>query len=515
MQPETIEISGARQHNLRIDHLVLPKHRLVVFTGVSGSGKSSLAFDTLYAEGQRRYVESLSSYARQFLGQLDKPAYDRIRGLSPTIAIEQKTASSNPRSTVGTITEIYDYLRVLYARIGDQHCPSCGRPVAALSTQQIMGELTRLACPILLLAPLVENRKGEFREVLADLQHRGFVRVRVDGKVVRLDEGVRLAKTRKHDIELVVDRLHPSQVSASHLADSVETALREGNGSLIAQPADGSGPAVRLSRHRACSECGIGLPELSPQSFSFNSPLGMCPACNGLGRRMEMDAGLVVPDPTLSLRQGAIEPFASSLQRGEGWTWSMFQALEKQFGIDFDRPWKDLPAAHKKIVLNGTGDTKVSFSYANRNGRTKLSVPFEGVLNTLMRRSTETQSEQMRQFYMKYFSEAPCSDCHGDRLRPESRAVRLGGLSIAEVSRLSVADAWQHFRALKLDGSKAIVAAEPVKEVISRLEFLRSVGLDYLNLNRGGPSLSGGEAQRIRLASQLGSELSGVMYVLD
>ena len=515
MRPEFIEIRGARQHNLNIDCLRVPKHKLVVFTGVSGSGKSSLAFDTLYAEGQRRYVESLSSYARQFLGQMEKPAYDHLRGLSPTIAIEQKTASSNPRSTVGTITEIYDYLRVLYARAGDQHCPTCNRLVEALSLQQIVTELRKLTGPRLLLAPLAENRKGEFRDLLADLQHRGFVRVRLDGIVHRLDESVPLTKAKKHTIELVVDRIDPSKTELPHLTDSVETALREGGGNLIVAPAKGDAAPLRFSQHRACPDCGIGLSELSPQGFSFNSPLGMCNACNGLGRRMEMDPNLVVPDASLSLRQGAIEPFASVLQRGEGWTWALFEALEKHFGIDFDKPWKNLRPSHKDIILRGTGEQKVAFSYANRSGDSKLNVAFEGVLNTLMRRSTETQSATMREFYLKYISETPCSDCQGDRLRPESRAVTLGGTTLAEFVRMPVAEALTHMRSLKLQGTKAHVATEPVKEVVSRLEFLAAVGLDYLNLNRGGPTLSGGEAQRIRLASQLGSELSGVMYVLD
>jgi excinuclease ABC subunit A len=515
MEPDSIEIRGARQHNLKIDELKIPKKKLVVFTGVSGSGKSSLAFDTLYAEGQRRYVESLSSYARQFLGQMDKPAYEYIRGLSPTIAIEQKTASSNPRSTVGTITEIYDYLRVLYARVGRQHCPQCDRLVQPLTAQQIVREVRAVRGPALLLAPLVENRKGEFRDLLSDLRRRGFVRVRIKGKLMRLDSGITLSRKHRHTIELVVDRLDPSRADVSRLTDSVETALREGQGTLVVQPVDNGGPALRLSQHRACSECGVGLPELSPQSFSFNSPLGMCPTCNGLGRRMEMDEDLVVPDKTLSIRQGAIEPWAAIMERGEGWNYNIFQALEKQLGLDLDRPFGKLSAAQRKMVLHGTGSRKVQVTWSRPNGSGKFAMAFEGVLNAMRRRYTETKSAAMRQYYERYQSDAPCGDCRGQRLRPESRAVRVGGTSLVQVAQMSVAECLAHFERLKLRGSRRLVAGELQKEIRARLGFLNSVGLGYLTLERAGPSLSGGEAQRIRLASQLGSELSGVMYVLD
>ncbi len=515
MEPEHIEIRGARQHNLQIDELLVPKKKLVVFTGVSGSGKSSLAFDTLYAEGQRRYVESLSSYARQFLGQMEKPLYEQLRGLSPTTAIEQKTASANPRSTVGTITEIYDYLRVLYARVGVQHCPRCDRVVEALTPGQIVAELRRLTAPTLLLAPLVENRKGEQRELLADLRGRGYARVRLDGAVRRLDEDFALDKKRKHTIELVVDRLTPANAELSRLTDSVETALREGAGAVIALAAEGDAPPLRLSQHRACASCGVGLPELSPPLFSFNTPLGMCPTCNGIGRRMEMDPRLVVPDESLSIRGGAIEPWASIMERGEGWSYSIFAALEEELGLDLDRPWRELPAAHREILLRGTGERRVRVRYKHRHGQGDFALRFEGVLNTLMRRFTETRSEQMRQYYQRYFSDALCSDCGGQRLRPEARAVRVGGVSIVEVTAMSVAEAARHVAGLRLPGSQGVIAREVLKELAARLGFLQAVGLDYLTLDRAGPSLSGGEAQRIRLASQLGSELSGVMYILD
>jgi excinuclease ABC subunit A len=517
MEPEFIEIRGARQHNLKIDELRIPKKKLVVFTGVSGSGKSSLAFDTLYAEGQRRYVESLSSYARQFLGQMEKPAYDQIRGLSPTIAIEQKTASANPRSTVGTITEIYDYLRVLYARVGVQHCPSCDREVQPLSTQEIVDELRRHEGPALLLAPLAENRKGEFRDLFLDLAHRGFVRVRHNGVVVRLEEGLSLDKKRKHTLELVVDRIDPSKTEPARLADSVEIALREGGGTLILLGEGGQGgPAalLRLSQHRACPDCGVGVPELSPQSFSFNSPLGMCPACTGLGRALEMDPDLVVPDKSLSIRAGAIQPWASILERGEGWGFSIFLALERELGVDLDRPFGKLPEAQRNLVLFGTS-RRMRVRYDHSHGTSTFAMRFEGVLNTLMRRYRETKSEMMRDYYQRYLSDAPCRECGGQRLRPESRAVRVGGTRLPDVVAMSVGEAERHFRELRLEGNRALVATEVRKEIGSRLGFLCSVGLDYLTLERSGPTLAGGEAQRIRLASQLGSELSGVMYVLD
>ncbi len=515
MEPDIIEIRGARQHNLKIERLALPKKQLVVFTGVSGSGKSSLAFDTLYAEGQRRYVESLSSYARQFLGQMEKPAYDQIRGLSPTIAIEQKTASSNPRSTVGTITEIYDYMRVLYARVGVQHCPGCDRVVEPLSSGEIVAEVRRQEGQRLLLAPLVENRKGTHKDLLADLKSKGFVRVRVDGQVKRLEAGLKLAKTRKHTIELVVDRLDPASASDSRLSDSVETCLREGEGNLVVADLEVGAPGLRLSQHRACPDCGVGLPELSPQSFSFNSPLGMCPSCNGLGRSLDMDPGLVVPNPDLSIRQGAIEPLAAVMERGDGWNYQIFLALEEHCGIDLDRPWKRMARAKQTLVLYGLGDERVQVDYKHKRGKGRFAMKFEGVINSLMRRYTETKSPAMREYYQKYLSDSACHDCGGHRLRAESRAVRVGGARLEELSRWSVAETLAHLGRMDLPGSQAMVADELLKEIGARLGFLVSVGLDYLTLDRGGPSLSGGEAQRIRLASQLGSELSGVMYVLD
>jgi excinuclease ABC subunit A len=425
----------------------------MVFTGVSGSGKTSLAFDTLYAEGQRRYIESLSAYAlsahaRQFLGQMDKPVYDKLSGLSPTIAIEQKTASTNPHSTVGTITEIYDHLRVLYARVGVQHCPRCYRMVEASSLQEVVAELAHITQPVLLVATLVKNRKGEHRELLRDLQQRGFVRVRHNGEVKRLEEDLRPAKRRKHTLELVVDRLTFATAGAAQLTDSVETALREGKGEMAAIPLEGQLDPVCLSQDRACSACGIGLPELSPQSFSFNSPAGMCPACNGLGRRTEMDPNLVVPNESLNIRAGAVVPWAKVMERGEGWGYTIFRTMEKELGLDLDAPWCRLSKKHRDLVLYGTGGETFRVDYEFRRGSGTAEMEWEGALNALMRRFTETKSAHMRAYYQRFFSDASCSECRGQRLRPESRAVRVGGRGIVDVSRLSVAEAVGYFDTL-------------------------------------------------------------------
>ncbi len=513
---DTIVVKGARQHNLQVDHLEIPKNQLIVFTGVSGSGKSSMAFDTLYAEGQRRYVESLSSYARQFLGQMEKPRYEHIRGLSPTIAIEQKAASSNPRSTVGTITEIHDYLRVLFARIGIQHCPDCGVVVEALPTDVIVERVARFdSGPALILAPLVENRKGEHRALFGGLVERGFLRVRVDGEVHRLDAVPPLDKRRKHSIELVVDRVDPSRTERQRLADSIETALREGGGTLVVAAASGGDDERRYTQHSSCAKCGIGLPELTPQSFSFNSPLGMCHGCNGLGVHAEMDPALLVPDPSLSIREGAILPWASTMQRGAGLSFGIFAALEREMALNLDCPWKRLPARQRELVLYGTGDRRVQVQWTGSHGDVSWPMQFEGVIPAMNRRFRETKSEGMRRHYAQFMSELPCTECLGARLRTESRAVRIGGKTIVEIEQSSVDEALVFFRDLTLDRSAAHIALEPLNEVRGRLEFLRAVGLGYLSLARSGATLSGGESQRIRLAAQLGSELSGVLYVLD
>ncbi|MCB9567739.1 MAG: excinuclease ABC subunit UvrA [Myxococcales bacterium] len=516
-EPDFVEIIGAHEHNLNIDRLEVPKRRLVVFTGVSGSGKSSLAFDTLYAEGQRRYIESLSAYARQFLGQLERPKVEHLRGLSPTIAIEQKSASNNPRSTVGTITEVYDYLRVLYARIGLQHCHLCGKPVQTKSSEEIVADLLQEAegAKMVLYAPLVTHRKGEFRELFEELKGRGFLRVEVDGEIHTLDEAPKLDKKLKHNIALVVDRIHVRKQDRQRIAESVELGLREGKGELRAESIEAGGPRLSFSESRAC--CGLSFPELSPQSFSFNSPLGMCPSCNGLGTRLDVDPELVVPDPKLSIRDGAIAPWASAMARGEGWTYRIVEAMSEACEVDLDTPWSKIPKRKREKVLYGVGDKKIAVKIGSEGSVTQgtWGMRFEGVIPNLQRRFQQTGSDMARDYYRKYFVERPCESCGGRRLRPESLAVRIAGKGIDEVTGLNVADAAAHFGGLALSGSQRTIAEGALGEIQGRLQFLRNVGLDYLTLDRAGPTLSGGEAQRIRLASQLGSELSGVMYVLD
>jgi excinuclease ABC subunit A len=515
-EPDFIIVRGAREHNLRIDELSIPKRQLVVFTGVSGSGKSSLAFDTLYAEGQRRYVESLSAYARQFLGQMEKPHYEQIRGLSPTIAIEQKSASSNPRSTVGTVTEIYDYLRVLYARVGEQRCHLCGGAITARSAAEIVDELLQLPpkTKVTLLAPKAENRKGEFREVFEEARQAGFVRVRIDGTVHRLEDVAALDKKKKHNIQIVVDRVTIDPESRPRLTDSVETAVKAGGGAMIAA-VEGEERERAYSEARACPSCGVGLPELSPQSFSFNSPLGMCVDCNGLGSSLEVDPDLVVPNPDLSIADGCIEPWGDRSNKQQGWTGQIITALKKELGIPLDKPWKALTARQREIVLFGTGDKRVTVSWEGKHGGGSWAIRFPGVVNSIKKKMEETTSESMRQLYTRYFREARCRTCKGQRLRPESRAVFVAERSLVEVTAMTVSAAAQHFETMKLAGARAQIATEILKEVRTRLGFLLNVGLDYLTLDRTAATLSGGEAQRIRLASQLGSELSGVMYVLD
>lgn len=527
-EPENISVFGAAEHNLKIAHLEVPKKRLVVFTGVSGSGKSSLAFDTLYAEGQRRYVESLSSYARQFLGQMDKPKYESLRGLSPTIAIEQKSASSNPRSTVGTVTEIYDYMRVLYARIGEQHCTQCGRRVAAQSPAEIAGQLLLLpeGTVVTLLSPLVQNRKGEHAEVFERARKSGYQRVRIDGQIIRSEEAPVLSKKHKHSIEIVTDRIviRNDDDTRRRMHDSVEATLKLGEGTMLVAPEQNgtAQPEYLLSDKRACPTCSIAFPELVPQSFSFNSPLGMCPECTGLGTRMEMDPQLVIPDPKKSIKQGAIEPWAASMERGDGMVASITRGLSEGFGIDLDKPWRELSKEQQRLVLYGAGDRRVEVRWEGRHGSGQWAMRFEGILNTLMRRYKQTVSEQMRAYYEKFLREADCNACGGARLRAESRAVFLHAPSgetprgsLPEIGRMTIAEAIAFLRDLPLSGARALIAKELLKEINARLGFLESVGLEYLTLARSAATLSGGEAQRIRLASQLGSELSGVMYVLD
>ena len=515
-EPDSIIVEGAREHNLLVDRLELPKHRLVVITGPSGSGKSSLAFDTLYAEGQRRYVESLSAYARQFLGQMEKPKYERIRGLSPTIAIQQKAAGSNPRSTVGTITEIYDYLRVLYARAGEQRCYQCGGPVGARTAGQIVDELAELPekTQVTVLAPKAENRKGEFRELFVELAKAGFVRVRIDGMIVRLDDVGALEKQKKHSIELVVDRITINRSDKGRLTDSVETALREGKGKLMVEVAGEKIPRT-YSEANACPKCGIGFPELSPQSFSFNSPLGMCVECNGLGERLSADPDLVIPDPSLSIRNGAVAVWGEAIAKDSGWTTNIVKALAKAFKIDLDKPWNKLTDKQRDVLLNGTGDKRVQVTWEGRHSTGEWAMRFEGILAQLERRHRESSSDRTKAHYEQFFRAIPCAVCNGTRLRPESRAVFVNEQPINDVTGMTVKQAYEFITTMKLTGSRLQIAGEVLKEIKARLTFLLDVGLDYLTLHRSAGTLSGGEAQRIRLASQLGSELSGVLYVLD
>ncbi|MCE9573245.1 MAG: excinuclease ABC subunit UvrA [Deltaproteobacteria bacterium] len=515
-EPDSIVVEGAREHNLQVDYLEIPKHQLVVITGPSGSGKSSLAFDTLYAEGQRRYVESLSAYARQFLGQMEKPKYERLRGLSPTIAIQQKAAASNPRSTVGTITEIYDYLRVLYARAGEQRCYNCGGPVSARTAGQIVDELAALPekTQVTLYAPKAENRKGEFKDLIADARKVGFVRARIDGMVVRLEDVDQLDKQKKHTIDLVIDRVSINPADKGRLTDSVETALREGKGKLSVDVAGEKSSRV-YSEDNSCAKCGIGFPELSPQSFSFNSPLGMCVECNGLGEKLQADPELVIPDPTKSITDGAVAVWGDSVAKDSGWTTNIVKALAKSYKIDLDKPWNKLSEKHRDLLMNGAGDKRVTVEWQGRHGSGEWDMRFEGILNQLERRHRESSSDRARAYYEGFFRAIACASCHGSRLRPESRAVFVGDKAIVDVTGMTVKQSFELIEGLKLTGSKAQIAGEVLKEIRNRLTFLLDVGLDYLTLNRAAGTLSGGEAQRIRLASQLGSELSGVLYVLD
>jgi excinuclease ABC subunit A len=511
-----ILIKGAQEHNLKNIELRIPRNNLVVFTGVSGSGKSSLAFDTLYAEGQRRYVESLSAYARQFLGQMEKPKVDYIEGLSPAISIEQKSASKNPRSTVGTVTEIYDYLRVLYARIGKQYCHNCGEPVGSQTVDQMIEHLMQspLGTKLQILAPLVQNRKGEHKDELEQLRQEGFVRVMINGVARSLDEEIVLDKKSKHNIDVVVDRIVLKEGIESRLADSLELALKLTEGVVKIEFSE-SGETQILSAQNACPHCNIGFEELAPQSFSFNSPIGACPTCNGLGYKLEFDPDLVVPDPELSIMEGAVTAWGRLETKQDSWTLNTVRNLARSFNFSLTTPWYQLSDLVKQLILYGSKGRKFKIAWQNERGSGEFMMRFEGVIPTLERRMHETSSEEMRRYYMQYISDKPCPDCDGKKLKPSSLAVRIEGMNIGEVTALSVRAAHEFFSNLKLSGNKLIIAQEVLKEVRNRLGFLLSVGLHYLSLDRRSPTLSGGEAQRIRLASQIGSQLVGVMYILD
>ncbi|MBU4335033.1 MAG: excinuclease ABC subunit UvrA, partial [Actinobacteria bacterium] len=512
-------VRGAREHNLRNIDLDIPRDQLVVFTGLSGSGKSSLAFDTIFAEGQRRYVESLSAYARQFLGQMDKPDVDFIEGLSPAVSIDQKSTNRNPRSTVGTITEVYDYLRLLFARAGTQHCPVCGEQVMAQSPQQIVDRLLQMpeGTRYQLLAPVVRGRKGEYADLFTELQAKGFARARVDGEVVQLTSPPTLEKKLKHSIEVVVDRLVARDGVQRRLTDSVETALGLAGGLLVVElvdaEADDPGRERRFSEKRACpNDHVLTLDEIEPRTFSFNAPYGACPECTGIGSRLEVDPDLVVPNDELSLAQGAIAPWA---QISSEYFERVLGALAEDLGFSMDTPWRALPQRAKDAVLHGR-DHEVKVRYRNRWGRDRqYATGFEGVISFLERRHTETESEWSKEKYEAFMREVPCPTCEGARLKPEVLAVRVGGKSIAQVCDLPIREARDFLDGLVLNPRERAIAAQVLKEIQARLGFLLDVGLDYLALMRPAATLSGGEAQRIRLATQIGSGLVGVLYVLD
>jgi len=512
---ERLVIHGAREHNLKNVTLDLPRDRLIVFTGLSGSGKSSLAFDTIYAEGQRRYVESLSSYARQFLGQMEKPDVDFIEGLSPAISIDQKSTSRNPRSTVGTITEVYDYLRVLFARVGRPHCPSCGRPIGRQTPEQIVDQVMELpeGTKFQVLAPMVRGRKGEYEKLLGDLGRKGFPRARIDGEVRDLSEPIRLPKTFKHTIEVVVDRLVAKPDIRRRVADSVETALElaEGIAAIAVETHDGE-EIQNFSQKLACTFDGISFDELAPRNFSFNSPYGACPTCDGLGTRLEVDAELVVPHDDLSINDGALAPWASNTL--EYW-YRVLEAVGEAHGFSLDTPWKKLPRTAREVVLYGS-DQEVFVRYKNRYGRQRAyHTTYEGCIPNIERRHTETDSDAAREKLEQFMREIPCRACAGMRLRPESLAVTVSGINISQLTAMAIRDALAFVDTMELSEREHMIAERLLKEIRSRLGFLVDVGLDYLSLGRAAGTLAGGEAQRIRLATQIGSGLVGVLYILD
>ncbi|MEP6642632.1 MAG: excinuclease ABC subunit UvrA, partial [Gaiellales bacterium] len=513
MAHEHIIIRGAREHNLKDVTVSLPREKLVVITGLSGSGKSSLAFDTLYAEGQRRYVESLSAYARQFLGQMDKPDVDSIEGLSPAISIDQKTTARNPRSTVGTVTETYDYLRLLYARVGHPHCPKCGREITGQSAEQIVDQVLQLSegTRFTIDAPVVRTRKGEYRELFEQLRGDGFTRVKVDGEQLLLEEPIDLDKQVRHSISVVVDRLVMKQGLRTRLTDSVETALRLAEGLVEVAVVDGT--TMTYSEQFACPEDGISLPELAPRIFSFNSPHGACPRCTGLGTQREIDPELVVPDPSLSISQGALVPW--TVINSNFYT-QVINAIADRYEVDLDTPWADLPEEHRDLFLKGTGGDKLYVTYRNRmNRKRSYMLAFEGIVPSLERRYRETDSAYQKERIEEYMALKPCPACHGDRLKETSLAVTVGGLNIAGVTRMSVMAAIEFVDGLELTDTERTIGARILKEIRERLTFLADVGVGYLTLGRAAASLSGGEAQRIRLATQIGSSLMGVLYILD
>ena len=513
-----IIIKGAKEHNLKNINLEIPRDKLVVVTGLSGSGKSSLAFDTLYAEGQRRYVESLSSYARQFLGLMEKPDVESIQGLSPAISIDQKTTSRNPRSTVGTVTEIYDYIRLLYARTGVPHCPNCGKKIEKQSIDQIVDSVMNLSegAKIQILAPVVRGRKGEYTKLFQDFQKQGFVRVRVDGQVIDLSDEITLDKKKKHSIEIIVDRLVVKSEIRARLTESIEVALKNANNLVLITVSDSDGDKeILFSQNYACPDCGFSFPELTPGLFSFNNPFGACPKCTGIGYLMRMDEDLIIPDKNKTLYDGVKAFGASTMKKGDTMAKMYFESIAKHYGVNIKQPIKKLPRAFMEKILYGTGDEKIDFEYTSSVGTRKFSSPFEGVIPTLERRHNETKSQGMRDFYEMYMSECDCDECKGARLKPEVLAVTVGTKNINQLTEMSITKIKDYLNNLKLSKKDAMIAETILKEMNKRLQFLIDVGLEYLTLSRSAGTLSGGEAQRIRLATQIGSGLTGVLYILD
>jgi len=505
-------VKGARQHNLKNIDISLPRDSFNVITGLSGSGKSSLAFDTIYAEGQRRYVESLSAYARQFLGQMDKPDVDYIEGLSPAISIDQKTTSRNPRSTVGTVTEIYDYLRLLFARVGHAHCPQCGKPISQQTIQQMTDDVMTFpeGSKILIIAPMIRGKKGEHKSVFEQLRKEGFSRVRVDGVVRTLDEDIDLQKTKKHDIDVVVDRLVVKEGIESRLTDSMETAAKWGEGLVLVVEVDG--PEHMYSQHFACPDCHISLPKIEPRMFSFNSPFGACPACAGIGSTMEVDEDMVIPDGSISFANGAVVALSNN---PNAWFMRQLEGLLRQNGYSLNNSFDELPKKLQEEIMHGSRE-KVSFDYENMRGEVKtFHTEYEGILPMVKRRHSEASTDAMREEFEKFMSIKPCTTCHGARLKPDVLAITVGGKNIEEVTDMTIKEAAQFFSSLRLSQRELVIGEQILKEIKARLGFLNNVGLDYLTMSRAAGTLSGGEAQRIRLATQIGSGLVGVLYILD
>jgi excinuclease ABC subunit A len=530
MEPKTIEVKGAREHNLKNVSLSLPRNKLICFTGVSGSGKSSFAFDTLYAEGRRRYIESLSAYARQFLGQLTKPDADQITGLSPSISIQQKTSGWNPRSTVGTITQIHDFLRVLFARVGKQHCPDCDKPIVAQTRDQIVRRILDLPdeSRIAVIAPVIRGQKGEYRDLFEDMLKKGYARARVDGQIMALTDDPNLERNRKHNIEIVIDRLVIREKDRSRLADAVDQALTLGEGTLIVQPLDEmdapdqpgrkrkkisrSPGDLLLSSKYACPECGRSFEPPSPQMFSFNSPVGMCHQCEGLGTRFDFDEDLLVPDPKKSFLNLAVAPMRTKIGK---WRKHIYQGVAEHLGIDLKTPWKDLAKSARDALLYGTGNAHISFQWKTRRWSWKHGGEYEGVVAELREKYKKATSPMVRSYFEKFMRQSICSACHGGRYNPQASHVYLGRKTLVDIGRMSIGDCAEFFRSLKLDKIDAYIAADALKEITGRLRFLEDVGLHYLTLDRSAPTLSGGESQRIRLASQIGAGLVSVLYILD